>query len=73
MSDSAAAPAAISAGERVKSINSIMQRKLSLLYEIYKQTAQEYGYVCAEDIDLFGNVIAEKQALIEEIDALDRR
>jgi hypothetical protein len=74
LSDRAAAPAAIiSAGERAKSINAIMQRKLSLLYEIYKQTAQEYSYVCSEDIDLFGNVIAEKQALINEIDFLDRR
>jgi uncharacterized protein YdcH (DUF465 family) len=49
-----------------------MQRKLSLLYEIFRQTAQEYGYVSEESIDLLCNVIDEKQKIIDEIDVLDR-
>ncbi|MDR1439575.1 MAG: hypothetical protein LBJ10_06050 [Clostridiales bacterium] len=60
------------AGELAKSINLTMQRKLSLLYEIYRLTAQEYSYVCAENVELFGNIVAGKQELMDDIDGLDR-
>ncbi|MCL2164269.1 MAG: hypothetical protein FWH55_07735 [Oscillospiraceae bacterium] len=57
----------------VLSLNHIMKKKLSLLYEIYTCTSQEYVYANEEGIEQLGNLIQEKQELILEIDYLDRR
>ena len=59
--------------ELVVSINDLMRRKLSLLYEIYRYTSEEYLYVQEESMEQLGAVLADKQELISEIDYLDRK
>ena len=59
--------------EMVLPLNQIMERKLSLLYELYKHTNQEYIYANEEGIGLLGNILKEKQELMSEIDHLDRK
>ena len=57
----------------IRAVNATMRRKLSLLHEIHKLTVAEYGYVRDDSIEQLGNVLAEKQELMNEIDALDNR
>ena len=59
--------------EIILSINDLMRRKLSLLYEFYHFTSDEYNYVREESIELLGTIIEDKQELINEIDYLDRK
>lgn len=52
-------------------MNDIMQRKLSLLYEMRNLSEQAYNYVSEDTIEPLNNIIEQKQAVIDEIDTLD--
>jgi hypothetical protein len=54
-------------------MNSIMQKKLSILYEIHNLTSLEYNYTYEDGIEQLGNILAEKQEMIYEIDYLDQK
>ena len=55
----------------VRKMNDIMQRKLSLLYEMRNLSEQAYNYVSEDTIEPLNNIIEQKQAVIDEIDTLD--
>ena len=57
----------------VSSINELMRRKLSLLFEFYRYTSDEYDYVREESMEQLGSIIVEKQEIINEINFLDRK
>ena len=57
----------------ILSLNLIMKKKLSILYQIYNCTSQEYGYANEDGIEQLGILIEEKQGMISEIDYLDRK
>jgi len=59
--------------ESVRLMNGIMGRKLTLLYEMQNLSEQAYNYISEECVEPLNNIIEAKQALIVEIDHLDRR
>ena len=59
--------------DSVKYMNEIMKRKLSLLHEMHYLSTQAYGYVSEESVDSLSNIFEAKQALIQEIDILDKQ
>ena len=56
----------------VRRMNGIMQRKLSLLYEMHNLSSQAYGYLSEDGVEPLGNIYEAKQALIDEVDHLDK-
>ena len=61
-----------SVDESTLKINIIMRRKLALLHEIYALSEQASGYINEADIERLGNIIADKQELIDSADHADR-
>jgi len=59
--------------EHIQYINDLMMHKVSLLYEIYKFTLDEFGYIKEENMEQMGCIIEQKQDLIHEVDYLDRK
>ena len=59
--------------ESVRLMNDIMRRKLSLLHEMHSLSVQAYNHISEESVEPLNNIIEAKQALIVEIDHLDRR
>jgi hypothetical protein len=50
-----------------------MKKKLSILYEIHTLTSHEYLFAHEDGIEQLGNILAEKQDKMDEIDNLDRK